>query len=151
MGNQANLSIGSVAKRTGVTASALHFYEAKGLISSERDASNQRRYHPTVIRRVSIIKAAQKLGLSLENIKNAFASLPSNRTPDQKDWQKLSMAWQEELDRRIASLQRLSVLMNSCIGCGCLSMDKCPLYNQDDHLSQYGPGPVLLQQKEDKP
>lgn len=150
MKKQVNLSIGAVAKRSGVTASALHFYEAKGLISSHRDTSNQRHYHPSVIRRVSIIKAAQKLGLSLENIKAAFASLPGNRTPDQKDWQKLSMVWQEELNRRIASLQQLSILMSSCIGCGCLSMEKCPLYNQDDHLAEYGPGPVLLQQKEVK-
>ena len=145
MNKSANLSVGAVAKRSGVPVSTLHFYEEKGLISSERNAGNQRRYHVSVLRRVSVIKTAQKLGLSLENIKKAFASLPDNRTPTQKDWQKLSEAWQQELNQRIASLQRLSELLTGCIGCGCLSMDSCPLYNEQDHLSKRGPGPVLLE------
>lgn len=149
MKDQANLSVGAVARRAGVAVSALHFYEEKGLISSQRNSGNQRRYHKEVLRRVSVIKAAQKLGVSLASIKAAFATLPNNRTPTQKDWQKLSRTWQEELNQRIHALQRLSEMMTGCIGCGCLSMKNCPLYNQADHLGEEGgTGPVLLDLKD---
>lgn len=144
MNDQAKLSVGAVAKRAGVAVSTLHFYEKKGLITSQRNAGNQRRYHKDVLRRVSVIKTAQKLGVPLVNIKTAFATLPDSRTPTQADWQTLSKAWQDELNQRIQQLQDLSVLLTGCIGCGCLSMDRCPLYNENDHLSMQGPGPVLI-------
>jgi len=144
MKGEANLSVGAVSKRAGIPISTLHFYEEKGLIFSQRNAGNQRRFHKEVLRRVSVIKAAQKLGVSLESIKAAFATLPESRVPTQNDWQKLSKAWQTELNERIQKLQRLSDMLTGCIGCGCLSMAKCPLYNEDDHLSQNGNGPILL-------
>lgn len=142
----ANWSVGQVAQRCGVKISTLHFYETKGLIYSLRNAGNQRRYKADVLRRVSVIKAAQKMGISLAEIKEAFANLPDRRTPTQKDWQKLSLAWQAELDARIAYLERLRDSLTGCIGCGCLSMQKCPIYNQDDKLAAKGSGPVILEQ-----
>ncbi len=138
------MSVGQVAERAGVAVSTLHFYEQKGLISSTRNAGNQRRYRREVLRRVSIIKTAQKLGISLEEIKAALSNLPNKRTPDKNDWEKLSRAWQIELKQRIAMLENLNDLLNGCIGCGCLSMDNCPLYNENDHLAKKGPGAVLL-------
>lgn len=140
------LSVGAVAKRCGVKVSTLHFYEQKGLIRSSRNAGNQRQYKAEVLRRVSVIKAAQKMGISLENIKQAFSTLPENRTPTHKDWSQLSATWQAELNQRIHQLQRLSSLMDGCIGCGCLSLKKCPLYNPEDKLAEFGPGPVILNQ-----
>ncbi|MCL2916156.1 redox-sensitive transcriptional activator SoxR [Shewanella corallii] len=137
-------SVGDVARRCGVKVSALHFYEEKGLIKSWRNAGNQRRYQKDVFRRVSVIKAAQKVGVSLAQIKQAFASLPDNRTPTSDDWDKLAVSWQQELDKRIRYLQRLRDSLGGCIGCGCLSMKNCPIYNQDDKLAEHGPGPVLL-------
>jgi MerR family redox-sensitive transcriptional activator SoxR len=118
----ANWTVGKVAQRCGVKVSTLHFYEQKGLIYSSRNAGNQRRYKAEVLRRVSVIKAAQKMGISLEAIKQAFASLPDQRTPTMKDWQKLSLGWQAELNGRIAYLERLRDSLTGCIGCGCLSM-----------------------------
>ncbi|MEM8562631.1 MAG: redox-sensitive transcriptional activator SoxR [Pseudomonadota bacterium] len=141
---EANWSVGKVAKRTGVSVSALHFYEDKGLIRSWRNNGNQRRYKADVLRRVSIIKAAQKMGISLAAIKEAFAQLPDNRTPNAKDWENLSRRWQGELNARIAYLERLRDLMTGCIGCGCLSMKNCPIYNEDDKLSSEGAGPAIL-------
>jgi MerR family redox-sensitive transcriptional activator SoxR len=141
----ANLSVGRVAKRCGVNVSTLHFYEQKGLIHSSRNAGNQRRYKAEVLRRVSVIKAAQKMGISLESIKQAFESLPDARTPTMKDWQKLSAGWQAELNGRIAYLERLRDSLTGCIGCGCLSMTNCPIYNADDKLAAEGSGPVLLE------
>jgi MerR family redox-sensitive transcriptional activator SoxR len=141
----ANLSVGQVAQRCGVKISTLHFYEKKGLIYSLRNAGNQRRYKADVLRRVSVIKAAQKMGISLAAIKQAFANLPDRRTPTMKDWQKLSSAWQAELNGRIAYLERLRDSLTGCIGCGCLSMQKCPIYNQDDKLAAEGSGPVILE------
>ena len=141
----ANWTVGKVAGRCGVKVSTLHFYEQKGLIKSSRNAGNQRRYKADVLRRVSVIKAAQKMGISLEAIKRAFASLPGERTPTQKDWQKLSAGWQAELDGRIAYLERLRDSLTGCIGCGCLSMKKCPIYNEDDKLSAEGSGAVILE------
>lgn len=141
----ANLSVGQVAKRCGVKISTLHFYEQKGLIYSLRNAGNQRRYKADVLRRVSVIKAAQKMGISLAAIKQAFGNLPDKRTPTMKDWQKLSSAWQAELNGRIAYLERLRDSLTGCIGCGCLSMTNCPIYNQDDKLAAEGSGPVILE------
>ncbi len=141
----ANLSVGQVAKRCGVKISTLHFYEQKGLIYSLRNACNQRLYKADVLRRVSVIKAAQKMGISLAAIKQAFANLPDRRTPTMKDWQKLSSAWQAELNGRIAYLERLRDSLTGCIGCGCLSMTNCPIYNQDDKLADEGSGPVILE------
>lgn len=141
----ANWTVGKVARRCGVKVSTLHFYEKKGLIHSNRNAGNQRRYKADVLRRVSVIKAAQKMGISLEAIKRAFTSLPGERTPTQKDWQNLSAGWQAELNQRIAYLERLRDSLTGCIGCGCLSMKNCPLYNEDDKLSAEGSGAVILE------
>ena len=141
----ANWSVGKVAKRCGVKVSTLHFYEQKGLIHSARNAGNQRRYKADVMRRVAVIKAAQKMGISLAAIKQAFATLPDQRTPTTKDWEKLSSVWQAELNERIAYLQRLRDSLTGCIGCGCLSMKNCPIYNEGDKLAAEGSGPVILE------
>ena len=137
--------VGKVAQRCGVKISTLHFYEKKGLIQSVRNEGNQRRYKPEVLRRVSVIKAAQKMGISLENIRQAFATLPNQRTPTTKDWEKLSSYWQEELNARITYLERLRDHLTGCIGCGCLSMKVCPIYNEKDKVATEGNGPVLLE------
>ncbi|PCH61295.1 MAG: redox-sensitive transcriptional activator SoxR [SAR86 cluster bacterium] len=142
---QANWTVGKVAQRCGVKVSTLHFYEAKGLIRSWRNAGNHRRYKKDVLRRVSVIKAAQRMGISLKAIQHALSSLPDQRTPNAKDWQKLSSSWQAELNARIATLERLRDSLTSCIGCGCLSMANCPLYNENDKLAAQGTGPVLLE------
>ncbi|OKY25092.1 redox-sensitive transcriptional activator SoxR [Thalassotalea sp. PP2-459] len=141
---EANLSVGRVAKRAGVKVSTLHFYEAKGLIKSWRNNGNQRRYKPDVLRRISVIKAAQKMGISLEEIKQAFAALPKNRTPNTQDWQQLASQWQQTLNERITYMERLRDYLSGCIGCGCLSMNSCPLYNPEDTLGDTGSGPVIL-------
>lgn len=140
-----NWTVGRVAQRCGVKVSTLHFYEEKGLIFSRRNAGNQRRYKADVIRRVSVIKAAQKMGISLAAIKNAFATLPEQRTPTAKDWEKLSKRWHSDLNARIAYLERLRDSLTGCIGCGCLSMNNCPIYNAEDHLAAEGNGPVILE------
>ncbi len=136
--------MGQVAKRCGVSVSALHFYESKGLIACGRNGGNQRRFSPDVIRRVAVIKAAQKMGISLAEIQQAFSVLPKHRAPDKKDWQALSSGWHQQLSERIEYLQRLRDSLTGCIGCGCLSMSKCPVYNPDDKLAPQGPGPVIL-------
>ena len=141
---EADWGVGRVAKRCGVKVSTLHFYEQKKLIQSWRNSGNQRRYKPDVLRRVAIIKAAQKMGISLDSIKDAFATLPNNRTPSARDWKKLSLRWRDELNLRIAYLERLRDSMTGCIGCGCLSMKNCPIYNLDDKLAEEGSGPVIL-------
>jgi MerR family redox-sensitive transcriptional activator SoxR len=125
--------------------STLHFYEEKGLIRSWRNAGNRRRYKPDVLRRIAVIKAAQKVGISLEKIKLALAELPDERTPTARDWQRLSTRWRGELEARIAYLERLRDTLTGCIGCGCLSMKNCPIYNEDDRLGAEGPGAVLLE------
>ena len=145
MSVNAGWSVGKVAERCGVKVSTLHFYEDKGLIHSWRNEGNQRRYQKDVLRRVSVIKAAQKVGISLENIRKALSTLPANRTPDTKDWEVLARHWQEDLDSRIAYLERLRESLTGCIGCGCLSMKNCPIYNADDRLAEDGPGAVLLE------
>ena len=139
-----DLSVGKVAQRCGVNVSTLHFYERKGLIASNRNGGNQRRYGRDTIRRVSLIKAAQHLGVSLEEVKEAFASLPTFRAPDQQEWATMAIQWQQQLTQRIASLTRLRDSLDGCIGCGCLSMKRCPIYNPHDQLEEQGPGPVLL-------
>ncbi len=144
MTNEANLSVGKVAKRAGIKISTLHFYEEKGLIRSWRNNGNQRRYKPEVLRRISVIKAAQKMGLSLEDIKAALSSLPNSRTPDKEDWQKLSTQWQALLNQRIKALEVLRDSVDSCIGCGCLSLSSCPLYNPEDTLAKDGSGAIIL-------
>jgi len=144
MTDEANLTIGKVAKRCGVKVSTLHFYEEKQLIRSWRNQGNQRRYKKDVLRRVSVIKAAQKVGISLAEIKNALSTLPNSRTPDKDDWQKLSTSWRDELTAKINYLEKLRNSLNGCIGCGCLSMNNCPIYNADDKLADEGTGAVLL-------
>jgi len=143
----ANLSVGYVAKRTGVKVSTLHFYEQKGLIRSWRNQGNQRRYKRDVLRRISVIKAAQRLGISLQSIHQTFLGMPNERTPDKKDWAHLSKCWQQQLDQQINSLTKLRDSLDGCIGCGCLSMQNCPIYNPDDVLKNEGPGPVILDRK----
>ena len=139
------LSAGQVAARSGVAVSTVHFYEAKGLVRSWRSAGNQRRYSRDVLRRVAIIKVAQRLGLPLSMIKQAIDSLPGGRTPTAKDWKRLSAEWRKELDRRIALLQRLRGQLDSCIGCGCLSLKVCHLRNPWDIVSDLGSGPLLME------
>ncbi|NTS77206.1 redox-sensitive transcriptional activator SoxR [Catenovulum sp. SM1970] len=143
----ANLTVGQVAKRCGVKVSTLHYYESIDLIRSWRNQGNQRRYKKEVIRRISVIKAAQKMGVSLESIKHAFANLPNNRTPTQEDWQHLANQWQAELVARIRYLEKLKNSLTGCIGCGCLSMKNCPIYNQDDHVAEEGDGAVFLERE----
>ena len=141
----AGWSVGKVAKRCGVKISTLHFYEEKSLISSWRNEGNQRRYPKDVLRRVSVIKAAQKIGISLKEIKTALSTLPDNRTPDTRDWEVLAAHWKKNLDARIFYLEKLRDSLTGCIGCGCLSMKNCPVYNADDKLANQGPGAVLLE------
>jgi MerR family redox-sensitive transcriptional activator SoxR len=135
------LTIGEVAERTGVAPSALRFYESKGLIASERSDGNQRRFHRDMLRRISFITVAQNVGLSLDAIADALATLPGGRTPTKEDWSRLSRSWGPILDQQIAVLQRLRAKLDGCIGCGCLSMRTCHLYNPDDAAASLGPGP----------
>jgi MerR family redox-sensitive transcriptional activator SoxR len=135
------LTIGAMSERTGVAASALRFYEAQGLISATRSSGGQRRYARSTIRRVSFIRVAQQVGLSLDEVRAALASLPEGRTPDQKDWQRLSNSWRPRIDAQIAVLERLRDRLGSCIGCGCLSLGVCKLRNPGDQAAQRGPGP----------
>ena len=139
-------SVGEIANRCGVAVSALHFYERKGLIYSRRNAGNQRRYGPDTLRRVSIVKAAQSLGVSLAELQDVFAGLPKYAAPSTEQWHALSEQWHARLTLRINALSKLRESLTSCIGCGCLSLKHCPLYNPDDELSSEGPGPVLLHQ-----
>lgn len=138
------LSVGDVARRAGIAVSALHFYESKGLIESTRTGGNQRRYNRAVLRRIAIIKVAQKTGIPLGEIAEALAGLPADRAPRAKDWTEMSKRWAATLDARIARLTRLRDSLGGCIGCGCLSIDDCPLRNMDDELSGEGPGARLL-------
>jgi MerR family redox-sensitive transcriptional activator SoxR len=138
------LSVGEVAARSGVAVSTLHFYEAEGLISSWRNSGNQRRYAREVLRRVAVIKVAQRTGIPLKEIRDALAMLPDKRTPTSGDWEKLSARWRSELNDRIERLTRLRDQLDGCIGCGCLSLEVCPLRNPWDCLAAEGPGPRLL-------
>lgn len=139
------LTIGDVARRAGVAASALRFYEASGLIAGGRSAGGQRRYPRHVLRRIAFIRAAQNCGLGLAEIRTALDTLPDRRTPTVADWKRLSRGWQPLLDARIAALERLRDRLSGCIGCGCLSLGVCALYNPGDQLSAKGPGAPLLQ------
>ena len=141
---KSELTVGEVAARSGVAISTLHFYEAKGLIRSLRNSGNQRRYPREILRRIATIKVAQRLGLPLETISQAFTALPEGREPTPADWRNLSTQWKDLLNDRIQRLTQLRDQLNSCIGCGCLSMKDCPLRNPQDELSQEGSGPRLL-------
>jgi MerR family redox-sensitive transcriptional activator SoxR len=138
------LTIGEIARRAGVATSALRFYEAEGLIHSERNESGHRRYHADVLRRVSFIRTAQLVGLSLGEIRDALSSLPDERTPNAKDCAQLARSWQPVLDERIKLLTRMRDQLDSCIGCGCLSLTACGLWNPDDIAAESGHGPRYL-------
>lgn len=138
------LSIGALSERTGVAPSALRFYEAEGLIHSVRTGGNQRRYSRETIRRVSFVRVAQQVGLRLEEIREALDSLPQNRTPTHRDWERLASRWRPRIDAQIGLLERLRDRLDACIGCGCLSMGVCKLMNPDDAVAARGPGPRFL-------
>lgn len=135
------LGVGELAERAGVAVSALHFYEAKGLIHSVRSSGNQRRYARSVLRRIAVIKVAQRVGMPLAAIAEALNALPSGRTPTVADWRRLSAAWKLELEERIRTLTQLRDQLDECIGCGCLSLKACPLRNAQDALAREGAGP----------
>jgi MerR family transcriptional regulator, redox-sensitive transcriptional activator SoxR len=135
------LTISEVAKRSGVAASALRFYEDRGLIVSQRAGSGHRRYDRSVLRRIAFIVFAQRVGLTLEEIGEELAKLPPGRVPTRRDWSRLSRGWSARIDQRIAELQRLRAGLTECIGCGCLSLDRCKLSNPDDRAARLGPGP----------
>lgn len=141
---EATLSVGEVARRSGVAVSTIHFYESKGLIYSWRNAGNQRRYTRGVLRQVAIIRIAQRAGIPLATVKTALAELPRGRKPSAKDWRRLSTGWRDMLSERISQLVQLRDQLNGCIGCGCLSTSECPLRNPDDRLAEVGDGAVLL-------
>lgn len=134
------LTIGELSARSGVPASALRFYEQRGLLTPERTSGNQRRYPRAALRRLAFIRAAQRVGLSLEAIHDVLATLPADRTPTRADWARLSRAWRDELDAQIATLHRLRDQLTSCVGCGCLSLRTCRLSNPEDVLAVRGPG-----------
>jgi MerR family redox-sensitive transcriptional activator SoxR len=139
------LTVGDVAQRSGVAVSALHFYEAKGLIRSQRTAGNQRRYERDVLRRVAVIRTAQRVGISLEQIAAALDTLPQRQAPTRADWSRLSRLWRNDLNQRIAQLEKLRDTLDDCIGCGCLSLQRCALRNPGDTLARSGPGAHRLQ------
>jgi MerR family transcriptional regulator, redox-sensitive transcriptional activator SoxR len=145
-----DLTIGDVSERTGVATSALRFYEAEGMVQSVRSATNQRRYRRETIRRVSFIIAAQRVGLSLTEIRDALASLPDERTPNEHDWAALADGWRPRIDARIRMLERLRDRLDGCIGCGCLSLKHCELLNPRDVVGGRGQGPrYVLDEDED--
>ena len=135
------LSIGEAARRSGVAASALRFYEQRGLIESERAGSGHRHYKRAVLRRIAFIVFAQRIGLTLDEIAPELAKLPENRVPTRSDWAKLSSSWTARIEERIAELERLRAGLTECIGCGCLSLDRCKLSNPGDRAGRRGPGP----------
>ena len=138
------LTVGQVAERAGVATSALRFYEEHRLITSTRNDANHRRYRADVLRRVGFIRVAQRIGLSLGEIREALDTLPNRRTPNRRDWARLARGWQPLLDERIALLESMKDRLDGCIGCGCLSLDSCALYNVDDEALQHGAGPRWL-------
>jgi MerR family transcriptional regulator, redox-sensitive transcriptional activator SoxR len=138
------LSIGEVSARSGVAQSALRFYERRGLIAATRTDGNQRRYERSVLRRVALIQAGRAAGVTLAEINAALARLPTNRTPSRRDWERLSNRWRDDLDARIETLQALRGRLTTCIGCGCLSIDKCDLLNPDDEAATRGAGAHYL-------
>lgn len=138
------LTIGQVAARTGLAVSAIRFYESEGLVFPERNAGGQRRFHRSDIRRLSFVLVAQKLGFGLADIKRRMATLPQSRTPTVKDWARMSKDMRAELDQRIKGLEQLRDRLDGCIGCGCLSLPKCAIFNTGDELADQGPGPRKL-------
>ena len=140
----AELTVGEVARRSGVAVSALHFYEREGLIASRRTSGNQRRFRRDVLRRIAFIRIAQRVGVPLAQVREALDQLPDARTPTRADWERLSESWRAELDERIRRLQQLRDDFSGCIGCGCLSIDRCQMVNPGDHLGAGGPGPRRL-------
>ena len=140
------LSIGDVARRSGVAPSALRFYERRGLIASTRTDGNQRRYDRAVLRRIAFVQAGRAAGISLVEIRGALSSLPTSRTPSRRDWERLSSRWRNDLDARIETLQALRERLTTCIGCGCLSIDRCELLNADDEAAAKGPGAHYLRE-----
>jgi MerR family redox-sensitive transcriptional activator SoxR len=142
--DQAELTVGQLAARSGVAVSALHFYERQGLIGSRRTAGNQRRYKRDALRRVALIRIAQRVGIPLADVAAVLALLPDGRNPTRHDWQRISQSWRDELDQRIRHLQQLRDDFTDCVGCGCLSIDRCRLANPYDQLSKSGAGPRRL-------
>jgi MerR family redox-sensitive transcriptional activator SoxR len=140
----AEATVGELAERAGVATSALRFYERQGLIRSRRTPGNQRRYSRDTLRRVAFIRASQRLGIPLADIRDALATLPENRTPDRDDWARVSELWREDLNQRIRLMTRLRDHLTECIGCGCLSLDHCALANPRDTLGEHGPGARAL-------
>ena len=138
---QGGVTIGELARRSGVATSALRFYEAKGLIHADRNASGHRRYLRAALRRIAFIVFAQRIGLTLDEIGGELAKLPPDRAPTRRDWSRLSSGWSTRIDERIAELQRLKMGLTECIGCGCLSLDRCQLANPGDRAARLGPGP----------
>ena len=138
------LSIGQLSARSGVSQSALRFYERRGLIAAERSSGNQRRYHPVTLRRVALIQAGKAAGIPLERIRAALDTLPSDRRPTKRDWERLSRSWHAELDERIATLEAIRGRLTTCIGCGCLSLRRCGLLNPGDEAAELGPGARYL-------
>ncbi len=134
------LTISELSARSGAAPSALRFYESLGLISASRTAGNQRRYPRHMLRRVAFIRAGRQLGLELREIQASLDLLPTNRAPNKKEWSRAARAWQARIDRKIADLRRMSETLDGCIGCGCLSLRKCALYNPDDFAAQRGQG-----------
>ena len=135
------LTIGEVSRRSGVASSALRYYEQLGLITSERAGSGHRRYARPVLRRIAFIVFAQRIGLTLEEIGDELAKLPPDRAPNRRDWSRLSSGWSARIDERIAELERLKLGLTECIGCGCLSLERCRLANPGDRAARRGPGP----------
>ncbi len=135
------LTIGEVSRRSGVASSALRFYEDRGLVTSTRSGSGHRRYPRTVLRRIAFIVFAQRIGLTLGEIAVELGKLPENRVPTRRDWSRLSESWDSRIDERIAELERLKAGLTECIGCGCLSLDRCQLANPGDRVAASGPGP----------
>ena len=138
------LSIGEVARRSGVAPSALRFYERQGLIAASRTDGNQRRYDRAVLRRIALLQAGRAAGIPLAQIRGALEGLPTSRTPSRRDWERLSNRWRDDLDARIETLQALRERLTTCIGCGCLSIDRCDLLNSDDEAAARGPGAHYL-------
>ena len=145
-----SMSIGEVSERTGVAISALRFYEREGLIRAERSQGGQRKFHRDALRRISFVRIAQQVGLSLEEIRDALATLPDDRTPTKSDWARISNAWRQRLDDQISALTRLRDNLTSCIGCGCLTLKVCALYNPDDAAASLGSGARYLM-SDDRP
>jgi MerR family redox-sensitive transcriptional activator SoxR len=138
------VTITELSKRSGVAASALRYYESLGLISASRTSGNQRRYRRSVLRRVAVIQVARNMGVSLEQIGAAFHGLPDRRDPTPADWERLSKRWRDELNERVAALEKLRDQLSSCIGCGCLSLERCALFNTQDRIAAKGAGPRYL-------